>query len=258
MAVINNQYLEPLRISIYGKSKVGKTTLAAGIPGCHVLNFANVEVEDLQKVTIKAHGGDSFVACEKLADAGKFDMNNYHYIVNWNDYKATVGKIVKSLPKRESSDPRPWIIYDDTTNFRMMARVQYEDEKNKVPGKMQWGLISQDQIKTLNFVNEHLNIILVHETKDEYVGGEATGNTIPAYFPNVAEATYQAKIFGEIFIENRKRYFRVDGMAYGDYCDPSFDPVIENPDMLEIFRRCELPKKFWPKSWAELKDPVMI
>ncbi len=46
MAVINNQYLEPLRISIYGRSKVGKTTLAAGIPGCHVLNFANVEVED--------------------------------------------------------------------------------------------------------------------------------------------------------------------------------------------------------------------
>ena len=261
---VDDQIFAPLRFSICGKTKVGKTTLAATLPNNHIVNFSQVDAKFREVEIEKSDVGDSFFTLRKMAVNGEFDLDHYYYVTDWKEYEETLHDIVHEF-RVGKNEPLPTITIDDSRNWRFFARDEFEKVEGHVPIKYEWSKIT-DMLKSgLKYIRSNgFSVILIHQMKERYDAQDrATGEFVGEYYPNPDTAQYLADLIGELSIKvdvNGKRYreFKIDtnGDRLGNVCDVNYSDTIINPTMLDIYRQVGIEKYRWPKEWQDLPDPI--
>lgn len=255
----NEDIIYPLLVSVYGKTKVGKTYFGASFPNAIIIDFPPMKMRfggiDIDQAALMRTVGEGFRSLftpTKKSDGSvawvpkipNFDFRKqYNFPKTWEEFQTCL-KNAKSIADINPNE-KIWIVIDDTYRWRAMEVQHYITVNHKKwPSQVEFGLITQSMSAQLTTIQNFANVLLIHRMTKDF----DTQLDIPLIYPSGSD--FNSDLLIELVQEVRSdkkihQVAKIHSTGYDCPTNPTYQNEVIDPSPEMVLAAAKIPSILW-------------
>lgn len=246
----------PLLISLYGKTKKGKTYFGASFPNAVVFDFAPVKWsyrgvsidtsrtvgEGFRSIFMSQRKDGQIIWVPKIP--GFSYKNQYKFIKNKQDMLTAIEHArfyAESIPKENG---KVWVVLDDSNRWRGIEVSDWQEKNGgKWPAQQQFGQIVSIMKGELTQIQEFANVLLISQMSKSFETDEYVAQIYPSGSDYLADASIE--ISEKVKDNKNVQVIKVHSNGHDFICNPGYCTEVEKPDPMEVLLSLKIPRELW-------------